>query len=293
MGSVGRERPDEGNAGKRGIQTSDDLTRAAHEEGDDAAPEGSAKGGIQALDAALILLRAFAIFPDAVSLTDLARAAGMPASKAHRYLASFIHAGLVVQRERSGRYDLGPGAAEIGLASLGRNDFVNRSADGLEQLSSATGLTALLTVWGNQGSTVVRWERTTSFTITSLGLGSTLPLLSSASGRVFLAFMPRRLTAARLRLEVERALEAGISWPDLDPTPESIDRLIAQVKADGVAQVDGRFIPGLKAISAPVTNWQGEAEVAVTLIGTRDDMLAVNGSVRRQLHEYTSRLSIP
>ncbi|WP_324617417.1 IclR family transcriptional regulator [Microvirga alba] len=269
------------------------MKQVAHEESDDGAPEGNARGGIQALDAALTLLRALAVFPDAVSLTDLARAANMPASKAHRYLASFVHAGLVVQRERSGRYDLGPSAAEIGLAALGRNDFVNRSADGLEELSSATGLTALLTVWGNQGATVVRWERTTSFTITSLGLGSTLPLLSSASGRVFLAFMPRRLTAARLRLEVERALEAGISWPDLDPTPESIDRLIAQVRTDRVAQVDGRFIPGLKAISAPVTNWQGDAEVAVTLIGTRDDMLAVDGSVRRQLLDYTSRLSIP
>jgi len=260
-----------------------------------AEPEGDtgARGGIQALDTALSVLRVMAALPGPATLTDLSRAAGMPASKVHRYLASFIHAGLAVQRERSGRYDLGSFAGELGLAALSRNDFVNRTADCIEELTGATGLTALLTVWGNQGATVVRWERAASFTVTSLGLGSTLPLLTSASGRIFLSFMPRPLTAARLRLEVERALEAGLSWPDLDPTPDSIDALIATVRRERQASVDGRFIPGLKAVAAPVTNWQGEVEVAVTLIGTRDDMLAPGSAVRRRLTEFTNRLSIP
>ena len=43
--------------------------------------------------------------------------------------------------------------------------------------------------------------------------------------------------------------------------------LIAGVRAQRMAHVDGRFIPGLKAVAAPVTNWQGEAEVAVTADG--------------------------
>lgn len=254
---------------------------------------GNARGGIQALDAALSLLRAITTFPGPVGLTDLARAAGMPPNKAHRYLASFIHAGLVTQRERSGQYDLSTAASHIGLAALARADFVNRAADELEELSASTGLTALLAVWGSHGATVVKWERTTSFTVTSLGLGSTLPLLSSASGRVFLAFLPGRITAARLQLEVERALETGTRWPDLDSTPESIDRLVERIRADRAARVDGRFIPGLKAISCPITNWQGDAEVAVTLIGLTDDILAGNSPAQRQLADFTARFSIP
>lgn len=263
------------------------------ERGTERSSEGPARGGIQALDAALAVLHAMAALPGPVSLTDLARAVRMPASKVHRYLASFTHAGLVTQRERSGWYDLGPAAAEIGLSALCRNDFVNRTANKLEDLAAATGLTALLTVWGNQGATVVRWERAASFTVTSLGLGSTLPLLNSASGRIFLAFMPRKLVAARLRLEMERALEAGLSWPDLEPNPDSIEALAAAVRQSRVAQVDGRFIPGLKALACPVTNWQGEVEVAVTLIGARDDMLAPQSAVRQRLRDFTDRLSIP
>jgi DNA-binding IclR family transcriptional regulator len=217
----------------------------------------------------------------------------MPASKVHRYLASFVHAGLAVQKERSGRYDLGPFAAELGLIAIGRNDFVNRTADGLEELAASTGLTALLTVWGNEGATVVRWEKAASFTVTSLGLGSTLPLLTSASGRIFLAFLPRLLSAAALTREIDRALEADLSWPDLQPNPESIEALIAQVRRDRLAEVDGRYIPGLKAVAAPVMNWLGEVEVVVTLIGTRDDMLRPDGAVKKQLRKFTSALSIP
>jgi DNA-binding IclR family transcriptional regulator len=251
-----------------------------------------ASGGIQSLDAALSLLRAMALFAGPTSLTDLARAAGMPASKAHRYLASFVHAGLVIQSGRSGRYDLGPLAAEIGLSAIHRNSFVNRAADRLEELGLATGLTVLLTVWGTQGPTVVRWERTTSFTATTLGLGSTLPLLTSASGRVFLAFLPRRLIEERLKMELKNARKMRLSWPDLEPTAESVQALIAEVRRQRFAAVDGRLIPGLKAIAAPVTNWQGEIEVAVTLVGTDDAALDPRGNASRQLAAFTSALSI-
>ena len=46
------------------------------------------------------------------------------------------------------------------------------------------------------------------------------------------------------------------------------ERLVVSVQASRMVSVDGRFIPGLRAISSPVTNWQGEAEVAVTLLST-------------------------
>ena len=48
--------------------------------------ETHARGGIQALDAALQLLLAMGTFRGPVALSDLARAANMPVSKAHRYL---------------------------------------------------------------------------------------------------------------------------------------------------------------------------------------------------------------
>ena len=158
-------------------------------------------GGIQSLDLALQVLMTLARMPGPAGVSDLAKACDMPVSKAHRYLASFLHAGLVQQAGRSGKYDLGPQAIRLGLAALDRHDFVNETADGLAQLVQDTGMTAMISVWGNHGATVVRWERATALVIASMGLGTTLPLLTSATRarlpRLSAASGDRRIARAR------------------------------------------------------------------------------------------------
>lgn len=215
----------------------------------------SATGGLQSLDSALYLLAVLAEGQGPTALSDLARRTGMPVSKVHRYLASFAQAGLVRQTAKSGKYDLGPQALKLGLAAMARQDFVNQTADRLPDLVAETGLTALLCVWGSYGPTVVRWERSANYMVTALGLGSTLHLLNSATGRVFLAFAPPLVIADVLARD-------GASWAG------DIDALRDRTRAEGYASVAGDLIPGLAAVGAPVLDWQGEAQAAVTLIGT-------------------------
>ncbi|MDA9434816.1 IclR family transcriptional regulator [Bradyrhizobium sp. CCBAU 51627] len=253
---------------------------------------GTAPGGIQALDAALSVLRVLRSFDGPATLSDIAREAGMPPSKVHRYLASFIHAGLAVQKERSGRYDLGREAAELGVAAISRNNFVVRASDELEELATVTGQAALLAVWSHNGPTVVRLERGPHLTTTSIGLGSTFPLLDSATGRVFLSYLPSPQLAVRLQNELERAASAGVSWPDLNPDLASVEAVTMKVRRERVAYVDGRYIPGLVAISSAITNWQGEIEVAATLFGTHKDLLQPESPARSALIDFASRHSI-
>jgi DNA-binding IclR family transcriptional regulator len=253
---------------------------------------GTAPGGIQALDAALSVLRVLRSFDGPAALSDIAREAGMPPSKVHRYLASFIHAGLAVQKERSGRYDLGREAAELGVAAISRNNFVLRASEELEELAMATGQAALLAVWSHNGPTVVRLERGPNLTTTSIGLGSTFSLLNSATGRVFLSYLPSQQLTVRLQNELERTAAAGLSWPDLNPDPASVEALTTRIRRERVAYVDGRFIPGLSAISSAITNWQGEIELAVTLFGTHKELIEPGSSARTALIDFASRHSI-
>lgn len=220
--------------------------------------------GIQSVDQAMELLRILAAAPGALPLGTLSAAAGMPPSKAHRYLASFVAAGLAVQRRRSGEYDLGPLALDLGLAAMARLQLVNRAADLMPALVTATGATALLAVWSTTGPVIVRWERAARYAVTALGLGSVLPLTRSATGHVFLAWLPAPLTAPLLELEaLPPAAAAAIAEP---------------VRRNGFATVDGRLIPGLFAASVPVLNWQSEAEAAITLIGTQADLVEPGGT---------------
>jgi DNA-binding IclR family transcriptional regulator len=253
-----------------------------------------ASGGIQSLDAALRVLQHLATLPGAVGVSELARACDMPVSKVHRYLASFVHAGLVQQNGRSGTYDLGLAAQSLGLAALARRDIVNTVSDELIELTRETGCTTLLSVWADLGPTVVRWQRAPAPVITSFGLGTTFPLLSSATGRAFFAFSPPELVAAHIAQEKRRAGQNPLLVEDL-PEAGSMDQRIAilreKTRAARVAIVDGRFIPGLRACAAPILNWQGEADVVVTAIGTDPALSDAESDTVRRLIKFAERLS--
>lgn len=242
-------------------------------------PGSGPEAGLSSLNTALRLLAQLAEETGPVTLSELARKAGMPSSKAHRYLASFAGAGLVQQASRSGKYDLGPQALRMGLAAIARHSFVNDTADRLPDLCAETGLTALLSVWGSAGPTVVRWERGAVDVITSLGLGSAFPLMGSATGRIFLAYAPDSVTRALLADEVA---ETG-----RDPEP-----LRRETRADGYAAVAGDLIPGLAAIAAPVLDWQGEIQAGVTLIGTDPARLAGGTAAQERLSAFCAGLSL-
>jgi DNA-binding IclR family transcriptional regulator len=256
------------------------------------ADEDSQSNGIKSLDAALRVLALMSSRNVAASLSEIARECYMQPSKVHRYLASFIRAGLVKQEGRSGRYDLGPEALQLGLAAIARHDFVNHAADGLPGLSAETGMTVLLSVWGNEGATVIRWERGASPTVTSMGLGTTLPLLNSATGRAFLAWAPPAPIKKLRDAEIRRAARNPGLIPDLKATTSGVDELVAEIRTRGYASVDGMFIPGLVAAAAPILDWQQEAQTVVTLVGTNPEEIAPRSRSIQRLLSFCAEHSV-
>ncbi|WP_158275438.1 IclR family transcriptional regulator [Maritimibacter sp. 55A14] len=237
-------------------------------------PPAGRISGVQSVEVALRLLKALARAPGPASLTVLAAETGMAPAKAHRYLTSLIAAGMVRHRQ-SGSYDLGPGAAEIGIAAIARHDPVNAAADALPGLVDRTGLTGLLAVWGNRGPTVVRWEKAATPLVTTLGLGSVLPVTSSATGLAFLAHLPDRLTAPAIAAEIP------------GKGPGDFADAAAEVRRDGLAIARQDFIPGLYAMACPVLDLQDRAAAVVTLITTDPKAIAPGSAGRRALAEFT------
>ncbi len=212
-----------------------------------------------------------------MALSDLAAVVDMAPAKVHRYLASFID-GDMVQHTRSGTYDLGPAAADLGLAALSRLDPVNVTADALPDLVAKTGQSALLAVWGNQGPTVVRWEKSALPLITTLGLGSVLPVTNSATGQVFAAFLPERITAARIQAEA----------PQFDLAP-----LLAKIREERIAKVDQSFIPGLWALAAPIFDASGAIVAVVSLVASSPHALDPGSPARAALQSFAPASARP
>lgn len=134
-----------------------------------------------------------------------------------------------------------------------------------------------MAVWANEGATVVRWQRGLTPTVTSIGLGTTLPLLSSATGRIFLTYAPKAAIRRARESELRRAARSPGTLPDMPATAEGVETLRRTIREQGYATVDGEFIPGLVAAAAPILDWQGEAQAVVTLVGV-DPATVAQGS---------------
>jgi DNA-binding IclR family transcriptional regulator len=85
-------------------------------------------------------------------------------------------------------------ALRLGASAIRRIDVVNRVSDQLEDLVDQLQMSAHVAIWSHEGPMAVRWQRTSSSLVTSDVLGSVFSLLRSATGNVFLSYLPEGLT---------------------------------------------------------------------------------------------------
>ena len=229
---------------------------------------GRERQGIQSIEVGSTLLEVLSRAKSSLSLSDLSRQANMSASKAHRYLVSLLRTGLVLQDPVTNRYDVGALALKLGLAALNRIDLVRFGIEAATWLNRELDTTVLLCVWGSFGPTVVAMYNSSDLVIQNVNVGTVLPLTRSATGRVFLAYMPRRTTAQQIRQELKGPL-AQISISRIR-TLADVEEMIKNVRKQHLGTTQGDVVPGHSALAAPVFDHEGRIVAALTLIGASD-----------------------
>lgn len=222
--------------------------------------------GVQSMDVGLNILKVLASHDGALPLKTLSSLVDMAPSNVHRYLASFVRAGLLRQDPDTARYDLGRLALQIGLSALSRLDVLELAPRELKKIVTEHGLLGIIVVLGDQGPTIVRFQQSSPPITISLALGSIIPMLRSASGQVFSAFMPEEVT----RHIVERELRANASYEISSTTPRNLTEvrsLSSKVREQFYSKVDVDVSPGIRAIACPVLNLHGEAVATLSLMG--------------------------
>jgi DNA-binding IclR family transcriptional regulator len=240
---------------------------------------GGRRRGIQSIEIGMRILEALATSAAASPLSAIAQVVGMPAPQVHRYLQSLIASGMARQDPASGRYDLGSAALRLGLVALSRTDVFRIVDRVISDFVERSGQTVQISALGPSGPTIVRIYNGRPALLTTLHVGAVLPLLSSATGRVFLAFVP----ASEVSALVERELE---QTPTLRA---ALDSQADDVRAQGKAVESGTVIPGLHATSYPIFDLQGRALLVATALSLEksadSDAVTVNelGELCRQI----------
>ena len=258
------------------------------------------RAGIQSVEVGFGLLQVLAQAPGPLMLRDLAAQAGMSAAKAHRYLVSFQRLALVAQDAGSTRYDLGPAALKLGLACLSRLDSVKLARQRMAPLMEQVGQTLALAVWGNQGPTMVHWEASPQAITVNLRLGDVMPLLSSATGLCFAAFMDMREQVtpnrvhSRLTQLIQEALagQQMLAHPDVPGTMAEVTSLLADVRRRGMARAVNTLLPGVAGFCAPVFDADGHLALGVVALGSLATFDTTwDGAVAVPLKAAAARLS--
>ena len=263
---------------------------------DDAIDTDAQRAGIQSVEVGFGLLEVLSNAGTPLNLRDLAMQANMSAAKAHRYLVSFQRLRLVVQDVATTRYDLGPAALKLGLASLARIDAVKLARARIAPLMAQIGQTLALAVWGNQGPTIVHWEESPRVITVNLRLGDVMPLLSSATGLCFSAFMATRQKAAKTRLDVllktELVRVQKLGRPDLPGTLQAVNTLLAEARQHGAARVVNTLLPGVGGFCAPVFDADGHMVLGMVALGSMASFDAdYDGAVAAPLKAAARQLS--
>lgn len=210
------------------------------------------KRRVQSIEVGFRVIRVLQQAHEPMALRDIAKAADMPASKAHLYLASFMREGLVAQHPQTTRYALGPYATELGLSAIRQLSVVEAASTEMAELTARTGCATYLSVFTEYGPAIVSkvdGNRQGAFTVR---LGHVLPMTSSATGIVFLAFLPQ----AQSYLSAE-------GDADMMPAPD----LLADVRRNGYATTSGLINANFAAISAPIFDYSDGLAAALTLLG--------------------------
>lgn len=253
---------------------------------------GDGKLGIQSLEIGMRLMAALmehAFDSPPPMLKTLAASAGMPPAKAHRYMVSLIRSQLVERDEATGRYKLGPMARLMGLRAIQSIDVVRLGGSRLPLICAELGFSVALAVWAHEGPTIIAVEEARRPITIGTRVGEVMPILSSATGLVFGAWLPRALTQKL----IDRDVGALVGKESRRASSElEIDKVFDAVVNAGLGTTEGGLNPTVNALSAPIFDHRGVLVAALSTLGPAGELDASpDSAVAVSLGKFAADLS--
>ncbi len=254
-------------------------------------PPRDGRRSIQSVETGFPLLAALVDAGRAMTLRDLAQAAGMTSAKAHPYLVSFVRVGLVQQDAVTGHYELGPFALQMGLVSLQRLDPVRLAMPEVTRLTTAVGHTLALSVLGSHGPTMIHITEASYPVHVNMRKGTVMSMQHTATGHVYAAWLPPKV--AEHYIEREAGDAAVVTGRHLArPAPADWQAMLDEIRQRGMARALSMPLPGVDALAAPVFDHTGALVLALTALGPSGLFDAAwDGPIARMLADCTGEIS--
>lgn len=188
---------------------------------------------------------------------QIAADAGIPVSTVYRYLRTLREFDLV--EERSGTYVPGWRLLELSGQHLTHTRLVELGHPLLQELTDATGETAVLTVRVGSQAMCLRQTQSPHAIRMAFRINQLLPLYAGAGQRILLAHAPRPVIE-RVLCQPMRTITAHT------PDRGRLAREMERIRASGFLISQGELNEGAVAVAVPVSA-TGEVVCALTVAG--------------------------
>lgn len=193
------------------------------------------------------ILRLVSASKDGMGISDIARGLGMAKSTVHGMTSALEEIGAVLRDPATKRYTLGFTLFELGKSAYSQIDLKDLARPVAEELMERTHASVFLGVLNWDHVTILDVvEPRTELKITA-PIGTTLPLLAGAAGKVFLSRMNEE--------EVRRIIKTKGLTRFTEKSITSTERYLEEIRGareNGFAMDDEEYIPGVRAVAAPV-----------------------------------------
>lgn len=230
---------------------------------------------VESLDRGLRLLGVFGETSGPMTLSDIARAAGLPRATARRILFTLAHGGYVSTDGKL--FSLTPHVLTLAGAYLRSNQVVAVLQPVLDRVAiAAQEISSLAVLDGDDVVFIARGSPARLFSA-GLDIGYRLPAFCTSVGRAMLGQFDDAELGKRLKAMRREALT-----PQTETDPKRVLAAIAADRAQGYSLVDREAEPHFRSISVPVRRYDG-AIVAAINMGAHVDRVPAREMVERFL----------
>ncbi len=215
---------------------------------------------IEALERGLSVLEAFSRESPSLSMTEIAKHAGLSKSTTFRVAHTLEGLGYLERDPETKRYRPGLKILRLGFSALNSLEMGQIARPYLKALSAGCGRTTNMTVRDERYIVYVARNKTQQILSVDLQLGSRLPVYCTSMGKAQLIDLTRQ--------ELRDLLGDGPYRERGPNTITTLDDLIAEldlVREQGYAVNDEELAAGLRAVAAPVKGHTGRIVGAVNI----------------------------
>jgi IclR family transcriptional regulator, acetate operon repressor len=196
----------------------------------------------------------------ALSLAEMGEALSLPKATVHRICTQLLEGGFVARGVNEREFVVGPALRKLALDTLNHGTVRGLRHEVLSDLVAEVGETCNFTTLDGAGVLYLdRVEAPWPWRLT-LDVGVHVPLHCTASGKLFLAFMPRaRRNTLISQLQLPRLTDNTLT------DASALQAECETVAAQGHSFDREEFITGLVAAAVPVRDGAGEVRAALAV----------------------------